>query len=133
MLRTIELLDLAKKRQGNVSDYRLARLLGVTQPTVTGYRQGRSRPAASTLARLAELCGIDPRAVLVWIEVERAERAKDPAAKELWLSIACQATREYLPPNWCEGCTEACAGRQNVAVDNSPAAAATPALARLAA
>lgn len=84
MLSTLELLDLAKQRQGIASDYRLAQLLGVRQPTMTGYRKGRTRPDFSVCMRLGELCGLDPHKVVLWVQVDRAQTEID---RQIWREI----------------------------------------------
>lgn len=84
MQKTLELLDLAKQRNGIPSDYKLAQVLGVHQPTITGYRKGKSRPDLPTSMRLAELCGLDPDQVWLAICVERAATDFD---REAWQRI----------------------------------------------
>lgn len=81
MLSTIELLDLAKARAGDVSDYRIAKMLGVPPGTVSNYRVGRSRPENPIAMRLAELCGLDVVEVVAWVQLERAKSDLD---RELW-------------------------------------------------
>lgn len=86
MLSTIELLDLARERQGGCSDYRLAKLLEVEQPTMSNYRTGRSFPKNPVAMRLAELCGLDPAEVLAWVNLERAGSEGEREAWRLLLS-----------------------------------------------
>ncbi|MEH0165589.1 hypothetical protein [Roseateles microcysteis] len=81
MLSTSDLLEVAKHRQGDVSDYRLAKLLGVPPTTVSNYRVGRSRPANSIAMRLGELAGLDPLEVVAWVNLERASTDEDA---KLW-------------------------------------------------
>jgi transcriptional regulator with XRE-family HTH domain len=82
---TTDLLDLAKARQGVTSDYRLAQLVGVAQPTMTSWRRRRTRPEPQALARLAELCGINAEIALLFLQVDRAQTDGE---RELWLRIA---------------------------------------------
>lgn len=84
MLSTIELLDRAKSVAGDVSDYRLAQLLGVPATTVSNYRVGRSRPENPISMRLADLCGLDPVEVVASVNLERAKSETD---RELWEMI----------------------------------------------
>lgn len=81
MKSTIDLLDLARARNGGCSDYRLAQLLGVPPSGIGNYRKGRSKPANPIAARLAELCGLDAAQVICWINMERATT---PADRETW-------------------------------------------------
>lgn len=92
MLSTLELLDRAKTAAGNVSDYRLAQLLGVPQTTVSNYRTGRSRPENPISMRLAELCGLDPVEVVAAVNLERAKSEPD---RELWglILARCRPTK----------------------------------------
>lgn len=81
MLSTVELLDLARHRQGDVSDYRIAKLLEVGQPTVSRYRQGQSQPTNPVTMRLAELAGVDPAEAVAWVNIERANSDED---RQVW-------------------------------------------------
>jgi len=81
MLSTAELLDLAKKRQGDVSDYRLAQLLKVKQPTMSRYRNGASQPENPVAMRLGELAGVDPLEAAAWVNLERSSSSED---REFW-------------------------------------------------
>jgi plasmid maintenance system antidote protein VapI len=82
--KTTELLAIAKARNGDCSDYRLAQLLGVPQPTVSNYRIGRTLPADPIAAELGRLCGLDPDQVVCWVNIERA---KDEATLRTWHSL----------------------------------------------
>ena len=95
MLKTLDLLDAAKKAQCITSDYRLAQLLGADQSTVTGWRRGRSHPVEPMQARLSVLAGIDPRLALLWL---RIERARDPIERELWGQLVDVFEASGAPP-----------------------------------
>ena len=86
MLSTVELNERAKARAGNVTDYRLAKLLGVPPSTVCNYLKGRSLPANPITMRLAELAGIDPVEAMAAVNIERASTDEDRAAWELILA-----------------------------------------------
>lgn len=81
MKSTSELLALAKARNGDCSDYRLSKLLGIRPSAIAHYNAGRSIPANPIAARLAELCGLDPAAVICWVNIERATSPED---RETW-------------------------------------------------
>lgn len=89
---TVQLLDLAKSRQG-VSDYGLARILGVGQSTLSNYRNGRSRPDDRMAVRLADLAQLDAGQVVAWLN---AERAKDDESRRLWQGIAERLARTVV-------------------------------------
>ena len=90
MKSTIELLDLAKHAQGDISDYRIAQILGVSQPTVSAYRIGRAYPSNPIAARLAELAGLDPEAAICWVNIERA---RDETEAKTWLRVLSRVER----------------------------------------
>lgn len=84
MLTTALLLDAAKRAQGITSDYRLCRVLGVTDHTLYNYRHGRT-PADEQAARLAQMAGLHAGFVLCCLG---AERAKDDALRAIFLDAA---------------------------------------------
>lgn len=116
MLTTNELLDRAREAQGGVSDYRLAKLLGVSQPRIPDYRAKRAKPANAIAARLGELCALDPQAVVCWVNIERASTEDE---REFWSGMLARlgdtspGALDALP-------------RQNVAVYKSGQRAASP-------
>jgi plasmid maintenance system antidote protein VapI len=81
MLSTTELLAQAKHLAGDVTDYRLAKLLGVPPATVSNYRVGRTKPANPIAMRLGELAGVDPAEAVAWVNIERAASDED---REFW-------------------------------------------------
>ncbi|WP_290866713.1 hypothetical protein [Aquabacterium sp.] len=84
MLTTAKLLDAAKRAQGITSEYRLARVLGVTDSALWNYRHGRT-PDDERALKIAALAGLDARYVLVCLA---AERAKDDASRAVLLASA---------------------------------------------
>jgi predicted transcriptional regulator len=78
---TLELLDALKASQDNASDYRVAKLLGVTQQTISKYRVGQSPISAEKMIIACELAGLDP---VEWLIKLQAERAKCDAEKDIW-------------------------------------------------
>ena len=79
------LIDRAKSRAGIESDYRLAKVLGITQASVSTWRMGKSLPNEKVIQQLAALSGDDADLIAAQIQ---AERSKDPEAKSLWLRVA---------------------------------------------
>lgn len=80
-----ELLTAAKAAQGIPSNYRLARVLGVTDNTLNNWQAGRVAPGDAQAVRLAQMAGIDPAHVLARLA---AERAKDDASRAVWQQLA---------------------------------------------
>ncbi len=88
-MQTIDtLLDQVKAKHGIKSDYKLAPFLGVTQNTVANWRHARSRPDDNTLARMADLAGVDPITVEVLAVQFQAERSQSEDVRKMWQSIA---------------------------------------------
>ncbi|MDN3544647.1 helix-turn-helix domain-containing protein [Kinneretia asaccharophila] len=83
MLSTVQLLDIARAHQGGVSDYRIAKLIGINPNAISNYRTGRSVPAEPIAMRLAEVAGVDPAEAIFALN---AERASDEGMREFWLS-----------------------------------------------
>lgn len=91
MLTTIDLIELAKKRQaallnvGKITDYRLAKIMGVAPNNFVSWRTGRTRISAEFVPRLADAAGLDAAYVFACVE---SERAKDPAVLHILYRIA---------------------------------------------
>lgn len=85
MISTIELLAAAKAGADIPSNYRLARVLGVTDQTVSNWQNGRRFPDDELVLRMAEMGNLNPGEVLVSIYAERA--ASSPMG-DVWRSIA---------------------------------------------
>jgi transcriptional regulator with XRE-family HTH domain len=82
---TIGFLDALKALNGGASDYKIAKLLGVTHQTVSKWRIGKDFFGDSTAIRVANMLGIDPKYV---VACAHAERAKEPEEKTIWQGIA---------------------------------------------
>lgn len=82
---TRELLEAAKTAHAIPSNYRLARVLGVTDNTLGNWQSGRSIPNTALAMRLAEMAGRDPAIVVAELA---AERAQDDDERDLWRGIA---------------------------------------------
>lgn len=87
-MKTCVYLDAVKRRLKIESDYALAAQLKTTRQAVSNYRAGRHCLDDLVAVRVAELLDLPPLQVLADIQCERAERAKKPAVKKLWESIA---------------------------------------------
>lgn len=88
MLNTVSLAESAKKALGNVSDYRLAKELGVTQSTISAWRHRGSVMDDNTAIKAAKIAGIDPCEALLGLMVE--SHKNDPAGA-VWQEVSYRA------------------------------------------
>lgn len=84
MTVTIELLDALKASNGGASDYRAAKLLGLSQPTVSNYRTGLKHFSDEKLVLVCSMLGIDPAPYLVRMQIERA---KSDIGRDTWNAL----------------------------------------------
>ena len=87
-MRTVDFLDLLKKKLELPSDYALAKRLEVDHTCISNYRGGKSAFDSNIALRAAELLGMPAGYVLACIEEERAERTKRPQVKAAWRKVA---------------------------------------------
>ncbi len=92
-MNTLEYLDACKERLGITSDYALAKALRVGQPTVIGYRSGRSTFNDDTALSVAEILGVHPLQV---IATANAERAKTPEQRARWSGVMEKFSASFL-------------------------------------
>lgn len=81
MKTTIQFLDEAKRILGDVSDYRLAKVIGVNQSTMSHYRQGTRVIDDYAGAKIAEILQIDS---MIVISAANAEREKTEERRTFW-------------------------------------------------
>lgn len=84
MINTATLMSAAKLAQGIPSDYRLSKVLGVTENTLYNYRHGRT-PDDERALKLAQMARLHPGFVLVSMA---AERAKDEPTRAVLIAAA---------------------------------------------
>jgi hypothetical protein len=84
MLSTSDLLSAAKRGAGIPSNYRLARVMGLSDNTLTRWNGG-AIPDDSSAARLAQMAGMDVEYVIVSM---KAQREKDPELRAIWARAA---------------------------------------------
>ena len=84
MQTTNAFLDAVKAKTGVPSDYAIAKILGVTQQTVSRYRVKKDFLGDSTAIRVAGILEIDAAIV---IACAHAERAKSEQEREVWEHI----------------------------------------------
>lgn len=85
MFSVADLLERAKAHGNIESDYRLAKVIGISHGTMTGYRSGKSMPDARVLEQLCALSGDD---LAVLAAQMQAERERTSEGKTVWLMIA---------------------------------------------
>ena len=81
---SIELLDAFKSAMGGISDYRAAKLLGVSQPVVSKYRTGVMPMSPEIVLVACETGGLDG---VDWLLKLYRERARCDKEKDLLDSI----------------------------------------------
>lgn len=79
------LLDTAKAKAQIESDYRLAKVIGITHSVISSYRMKKSMPNDKILAQLCALSGDDVAVIAAQVQ---AERAQSTEGKSMWLMIA---------------------------------------------
>lgn len=93
MRTTVEFIDALKARNGVPSDYALAKVLGVTQQTVSRWRVGKDFLGDSTAITVGKLLQIDPAYILA---CSHAERARQEPEKAIWQGLAAKLAPETL-------------------------------------
>jgi transcriptional regulator with XRE-family HTH domain len=85
MFSIADFLDRAKARALIDSDYRLAKVIGITHSGISSYRMGKSLPNEAVIEQLCALSGDDPDLIAAQIQ---AARAKTGPAQVMWSRIA---------------------------------------------
>lgn len=81
---TTDLLAALKASQGGCSDYRLAKLLGVAQPTIHKYQNNQCPLSPEKIILACEIAGLS---AVDWLLRLQLERARCDAEKEVWRSV----------------------------------------------
>jgi plasmid maintenance system antidote protein VapI len=76
-----DLLDKAKERANLISDYALAKAIGITAGNLSNIRKGRTHPSNEVAIQLATLAGMNEMMVIAEIELKTANSEKK---KEFW-------------------------------------------------
>lgn len=84
MKTTIDFLEAVKSKRGGISDYALAKVLGVSQQLISKYRTRMIFLGDPVALRVAELLEIDAGYVMACVHQERAKTESERAA---WSSI----------------------------------------------
>lgn len=84
MHTTLELIELAKQQLAAkhgldlpMSDYRLSKLMGIRQTTISSWRVGRSHIGTEFAVRFAEACDLPAEYVYACVQRERADNADE--------------------------------------------------------
>ena len=85
MFSIANLLERAKAGANIDSDYRLAKVIGITHASVSTWRMGKSLPNEKVIQQLCAMSGDDPGVIAAEIQ---AARSKSPEAKNMWNLIA---------------------------------------------
>lgn len=78
---SIDLIDALKSSQDGASDYRAAKLLGVSQPTMSKYRHGELPLSPEKVILACHLANLNP---LEWLLRLQLERARCTEEKDIW-------------------------------------------------
>lgn len=92
-ITTIELLEALKHRFADESgrpatDYRVGKILQVSDSTVPVWRSGRSFIGDEMAIKIAEILELDVQFVLASLQAERARRAQNVRVADAWSTIA---------------------------------------------
>ncbi len=89
MKKTLDYIEAIKARYkpdaGELSDYRVSKLLGIKPQSVSVYRTKGGTLDDTTALKVAELLDLDPAEVLANMH---AERAKDEKVRKIWEALA---------------------------------------------
>jgi DNA-binding XRE family transcriptional regulator len=91
-MKTTQYLDAVKKKLDIPSDYALAKVLGVTKESVSGWRLGKSCMGIETCMKVGEILNIDPH--IVYSDAQ-LEKAKTPEVEHFWLGFLEKLTASF--------------------------------------
>ena len=83
-----EYLIKARKELNLPSEYALAKILGIKQPSLVMMRQGKARPSEETMLKIATLAKVDPKEALIDLAIWRAEDKGYHDVKSVWKSLS---------------------------------------------
>ncbi len=81
MFSIARLLDAAKARAQIESDYRLAKVIGITHASLSAYRVGKALPGDKVVEQLCALSGDDAQLIFAQIQ---ASKATSNEAQKFW-------------------------------------------------
>lgn len=89
-------LERARALNGACSDYRLAQIIGVKQPSFVAYRKGREMDD-DVAARVAVLLDLPPLKVIADVRAARAAAEGAASMVEIWNAAAAMVMRSIKP------------------------------------
>lgn len=87
-LTTVAIADRVKSLIGKDSHYALAKALGVTREGARCWYSRQTVMDDEVGMRAAELLNLDPESVILWLQVERAEKKGNDKLSQHWRHIA---------------------------------------------
>jgi hypothetical protein len=87
-MEIVELMDIAKGKNGLKSDRALARAIGMASPTLIRIRQGWGFPSEQNMMKLGDLAGIDKASALLFLNMWKAEGEAKQTYFEILSKIA---------------------------------------------
>lgn len=87
-LTTVGLANSVKSLINNETTYGLAKFLGVSRACIKNWYERGTVMDDETGIRFAEILNLEPETVLLWLQVERAEKRGNDNLSQLWRHIA---------------------------------------------
>jgi hypothetical protein len=87
-MEILELMEIAKGKNGFKSDRALAIAIGMSQPAMFRIRQGFGFPSEDNMMKLGELAGIDKASALLFLNMWKAEGEAKQTYFEILSKIA---------------------------------------------
>ena len=94
---TIGLANSVKSLIGNETYYGLSKTLGLSRQCIKFWYDNGTIMSDETGVQIAEMLGIDPKAVLLSLQIERMQRKGDDKMALLWRDIAAGINEENQP------------------------------------
>lgn len=85
MQSSVDILNAVAKKLGGVTDYRIAKDIGIHQATISSVRAGRCSLSRENCAKAAEVLGVEVGAL---IAIATAEREENPDIRRSLLRVA---------------------------------------------
>jgi len=87
-MKTWDYIERIRAKHGGCSDYRLSKLLGISQPAMTKYRAGMREADDEVSAKIAELLELPPMKVIADIHATRAQADGNKRMYKIWHDAA---------------------------------------------
>lgn len=83
-MKSLDYLDLVKKKLDLPSDYALAKVLGITSTAVGALRSSKSSMGIETALKVGEILDVDGHAIYAAGQIERA---RSPEIRQFWVGV----------------------------------------------